>query len=157
MPTHYGPSPSSYPSATSIWCPYCELYHHPEGACAVPLNPRIAEHQDWMETNSRFAHACPDLDQELPEGLAPDDMEPIDPPDELFDCSIYNEPPDMINHPPHYNQCGIEAIDVIEAYAGGNYHRGAALKYLLRADYKGSKLEDLRKAIWYIEREIYRL
>jgi hypothetical protein len=77
MPTHYGPSPSSYPSATSIWCPYCELYHHPEGACAVPLNPRIAEHQDWMETNSRFAHACPDLDQELPEGLAPDDMEPI--------------------------------------------------------------------------------
>jgi hypothetical protein len=91
----------------------------------------------------RFEYACPDIDQ------GADDS----------DMVFAEETPlsDMINHPPHYNQCGIEAIDVIEAYAGGNYHRGAALKYLLRADYKGSKLEDLRKAIWYIEREIYRL
>jgi hypothetical protein len=107
-----------------------------------------------METDSRFAHACPDLD-EITE-MHQHDTPVRTPFLEACERGEFAEP-DMINHPPHYNQCGIEAIDVIEAYANDNYHRGAALKYLLRADYKGSKLEDLRKAIWYIEREIDRL
>ena|GEM_PF-5222294 len=36
----------------------------------VPLNPRFAERLRWMETESRFMHACPDLDQEVPEHVA---------------------------------------------------------------------------------------
>ncbi len=32
----------------------------------TPVHPRIAAHIRWMETESRFAHACPDLDQEMP-------------------------------------------------------------------------------------------
>jgi hypothetical protein len=32
----------------------------------VPLSPRFAERLRWMETESKFAHACPDLDQEYP-------------------------------------------------------------------------------------------
>lgn len=61
---------------------------------------------------------------------------------------------DLVNHPPHYKANGMEAIDVIEAFAPSNYHRGNALKYLLRAGKKGDLIQDLRKAIWYIEREI---
>jgi hypothetical protein len=64
---------------------------------------------------------------------------------------------DLVNHPSHYKSNGIEAIDVIEAFAARNYHRGNALKYLLRADYKGNTKQDLEKAVWYINREIERL
>jgi hypothetical protein len=91
-----------------------------------------------METDSRFAHACPDLDQEMHDT-------PVRTPFlEACERGEFAEP-DMINHPPHYNQCGIEAIDVIEAYANDNYHRGAALKYLLRADYKGASWKTFAK------------
>lgn len=67
------------------------------------------------------------------------------------------KPAEQVNHPPHYQSNGIEAIDVIEAFAPTNYHRGNALKYLLRAGRKGREEDtatDLRKAIWYIEREL---
>lgn len=61
---------------------------------------------------------------------------------------------DMINHPPHYiSTSGLESIDVIEAFAL-NFCLGNAVKYILRASKKGSKLEDLQKARWYISREI---
>lgn len=63
---------------------------------------------------------------------------------------------DAIN-PQHYRSGGIEAIEVIEAFGLG-YHLGNAIKYLLRAGRKtASPLEDLRKARWYIDREIERL
>jgi len=64
-------------------------------------------------------------------------------------------PTDLVNHPPHYKTAsGLEAIEVIEAFAGDNYNRGAALKYLLRAGRKGDKATDLHKAAWHIEREL---
>lgn len=63
---------------------------------------------------------------------------------------------DPIN-PLHYKDGGMEAIDVIEAFAPGNYHRGNALKYLLRAGKKGPAQVDLHKAIWYIRRELDQL
>lgn len=64
--------------------------------------------------------------------------------------------PDMVNHPPHYtaHPAGIECIDVIEHLP---FLRGTAIKYLWCAGQKGGEgktIEDLRKAIWYIEREI---
>lgn len=62
--------------------------------------------------------------------------------------------PDMVNHPPHYTYGKFEAIDVIEEFAAKNYLRGTALKYLIRADHKGNTAEDLKKAVWYIQREI---
>lgn len=70
---------------------------------------------------------------------------------------MHQSQPDPINHPPHYHAESMEAIDVIEAFAAGNFHRGNALKYLLRAGRKGDATADLRKAIWYIEREIARI
>lgn len=70
-----------------------------------------------------------------------------------------DEQSDPVHSPQHYKgKGGLEAIDVIEAF-GLNYRLGNAQKYLLRAGKKGDEADavtDLRKAIWYIEREIER-
>ena len=63
------------------------------------------------------------------------------------------EQADMVNHPKHYNVEGYEVIDIIEAF-NLNFAMGSALKYLLRAERKGNKVQDLQKAIWCIQREI---
>tara|TARA_B100001250_G_scaffold342759_1_gene311164 strand:+ start:40 stop:333 length:294 start_codon:yes stop_codon:yes gene_type:complete len=64
---------------------------------------------------------------------------------------------DMVNHPPHYNQHGVECIDAIKATTGDNfkdYLKGNIMKYLWRFDYKGKPEEDLQKAKWYLNRLI---
>lgn len=62
---------------------------------------------------------------------------------------------DAVNHPPHYTShpSGIECIQVTEHMG---FCIGNAIKYLWRADLKHDAVEDMRKAIWYIEREIER-
>jgi hypothetical protein len=60
---------------------------------------------------------------------------------------------DMVNHPPHYKMGGIETIDFIEA-KGFGYNLGNVVRYISRADHKGSHYEDLLKARWYLNREI---
>lgn len=63
---------------------------------------------------------------------------------------------DVVNHPVHYTShpSGIECITVTEHMG---FNLGNAVKYIWRADLKGDAIEDLRKARWYIEREIARL
>ena len=64
---------------------------------------------------------------------------------------------DNINHPPHYQANGMEAIDVIEAFSLG-FHLGNAVKYILRAGKKTENSgEDIQKAIWYLERYVKEL
>ena len=58
-----------------------------------------------------------------------------------------------INHPKHYQGNGLEAITVIEAFNLG-FALGNAIKYILRAGNKGCKIKDLKKSVWYIQREI---
>ena len=60
---------------------------------------------------------------------------------------------DLIKSPPHYTTGGVETIDFIEAKQL-NYNLGNVVKYITRADHKGNRIEDLRKAKWYLEREI---
>ena len=60
---------------------------------------------------------------------------------------------DPVNHPAHYKVGGIETIDFIEA-KGLNYRLGNVVKYITRADHKGERLENLKKAQWYLNREI---
>lgn len=60
---------------------------------------------------------------------------------------------DVVNHPSHYTQGKIEVIDFINDQKM-NYNLGNALKYICRCNYKGKKIEDLEKAIWYLKREI---
>ena len=63
---------------------------------------------------------------------------------------------DPVNNPAHYTNhpSGIECIQVTEHM---NFNRGNAVKYIWRCGDKGKPVEDLRKAIWYLEREIARL
>ena len=64
---------------------------------------------------------------------------------------------DMVNHPPHYNQHGVECIDAIKATTGkhfSDYLKGNIMKYLWRYNYKGKPEEDLQKAKWYLNRLI---
>lgn len=62
---------------------------------------------------------------------------------------------DAVNHPSHYTDGGIETIDFIEA-KNLPYHLGNAVKYISRAGKKDENktIEDLQKAVWYIERYI---
>ena len=62
---------------------------------------------------------------------------------------------ETVNHPPYYRgkDDPFEAIKVIEAWRLG-FHLGNAVKYICRADKKGSELEDLKKARWYLDRYI---
>lgn len=73
---------------------------------------------------------------------------------DFIEAAKESEPtPDMVNHPPHYTVNGIEVIDVIEKYKL-NYRLGNVVKYVLRSDLKGNRLQDLKKALWYLQREI---
>ncbi len=60
---------------------------------------------------------------------------------------------DVINHPSHYTRGKIDVIDFIEDQQLP-YHLGNVIKYIARAGYKGDKLEDLKKARWYLDRYI---
>jgi hypothetical protein len=62
---------------------------------------------------------------------------------------------DPINSPSHYTFSELEPIEAIEAWGLG-YHLGNVVKYVVRADHKGASLQDLRKAAWYLNREIQR-
>lgn len=63
---------------------------------------------------------------------------------------------DAVNSPAHYVVGGIEVIDFIEA-KDFNYRLGNVIKYISRADHKGDRLENLKKAQWYLNREIEKL
>ena len=65
---------------------------------------------------------------------------------------------DVVNHPSQYTDGKIEVIEFIEDKKL-NYHRGNAIKYICRAGKKDpqKEIEDLQKAIWYINREIRNL
>ena len=61
---------------------------------------------------------------------------------------------DPVDHPAHYTSHGVECIDIAETMS---FCLGNALKYIWRAGLKGDLVEDLRKARWYLDREIARL
>ena len=60
---------------------------------------------------------------------------------------------DMINSPSYYQGHKFEVIDIIEDF-DLNFRKGNALKYLLRAGNTDDYVQDLKKAIWYLNREI---
>ena len=66
---------------------------------------------------------------------------------------------EKIDQPPHYQGLkGMAVIDIIEKY-DLNFNKGNAIKYILRAGKKpdNSEEEELKKAIWYLEREIQKV
>jgi hypothetical protein len=95
-----------------------------------------------MQTARRFNN--------LPEGMTVVEADEI-----VADVNQAMTQHDAVNHPEHYKVGGFETIDFIEAKSL-SYHLGNVVKYITRADHKGSKLEDLRKAHWYLTRAIER-
>jgi hypothetical protein len=63
---------------------------------------------------------------------------------------------DPINHPKHYTSYPVEVINLTECM---NFNRGNAVKYIARAGLKNkdTEIEDLRKSLWYLNREIQRI
>lgn len=100
------------------------------------------KHLDDLENAATLQHMKDDAKKPtLRQGLHADIFKPID----------------AVNHPPHYKVGGIETIDFIEAKGLDNhYHLANAIKYISRAPYKNNYLEDVKKAAWYLQREIDR-
>lgn len=67
--------------------------------------------------------------------------------------NLKNPTHDPVNHPKHYTShpSGIECIQVTEHMG---FNLGNAVKYIWRADLKADAIEDLKKARWYIDREL---
>lgn len=63
---------------------------------------------------------------------------------------------DLVNHPPHYTAGNIECLDAIESMLGPEgyeaFLRGQVAKYVWRCPHKGSKLQDCKKAAFYLDR-----
>ena len=74
----------------------------------------------------------------------------------VADSSPTPAPPDPVTNPPHYTQhpSGVECVEIAEHMP---FNVGNAIKYLWRTGLKGDAVEDLRKAAWYVEREIQRV
>lgn len=79
------------------------------------------------------------------------------------ECEVYtfcdvnrDDKKEMINHPQHYNMGKFEAIDVIEDWQL-NFNLGNTVKYISRAGHKDDTIQDLKKSLWYLQREIDRL
>lgn len=74
-----------------------------------------------------------------------------------WEGELWIDEPDSVNHPSHYT--AYKGVEVIQLTEQMNFCRGNAVKYIARAGLKDAdkEIEDLRKAIWYIEREIQRM
>lgn len=75
-------------------------------------------------------------------------------------CTVRSmAPSDPVNHPSHYTRTSLETIDVIEDMVKGwpsasAYRLGNVLKYVWRHRDKGDPKENLKKALWYLQREL---
>ena len=72
------------------------------------------------------------------------------------ELNVEEDKKEMIDHPKHYNMGKYEAIDVIEDWDLG-FNLGNTVKYISRAGHKDNILQDLKKALWYLDREIKRI
>lgn len=115
----------------------------------------------WKVGNDRKLHAQVDDDHWSPHGTTPQIVEAASGP--LLHVSgptpSKEETPenDPVNHPSHYTShpSGVECIQITEHM---NFCLGNAVKYLWRAGLKtDDPIQDLRKAMFYIEREVKRL
>lgn len=73
------------------------------------------------------------------------------------ECSSEQEEGDLVNHPRHYmSESGLEVIDVIESFGlDRDHYLACAIKYILRAGKKDDFKQDVKKAIWYLERRVH--
>lgn len=104
----------------------------------------------WIENAQKLGRAWAALDKKNKEEA--DYEERV----ALAGCAPLRESShDPVNHPKHYTNhpSGIECIQITEHMG---FNLGNAVKYIWRCDLKANEIEDLRKARWYIDREIER-
>ena len=110
------------------------------------------EEADVLEDGSVVSPTTTDFSKAKPRPpLIFDDMKK-NPPLIFDDSKVKIE---QVNHPEHYNK-GIEAIDYIDSW-GMNFNSGNVIKYVTRAPFKGDYIQDLEKALWYLQRELERV
>lgn len=140
------------------YCPSCEIVMTPPGG-------GVSKELTCEGCNTTFVHTkekaqgrwpkyCPEC---LPKySKVPKKKEvAVEPVAQTIEEQVVELPKneDVINHPSHYTRGKIEVIDFIEDQQLP-YHLGNVIKYIARAGYKGDKLEDLKKARWYLDRYI---
>ena len=140
------------------YCPSCEIVMTPPGG-------GVSKELTCEGCNTTFVHTkekaqgrwpkyCPEC---LPKySKVPKKKEvDVEPVEQTIEEPVVEAPKkeDVINHPSHYTRGKIEVIDFIEDQQLP-YHLGNVIKYIARAGYKGDKLEDLKKARWYLDRYI---
>ena len=145
------------------YCPECEIVMTPPGGgvsreltcegCGTTFIHKKEKAQ------GRWPKYCPDClpkyskvpkkKEETVQTIAEKVMKAIEEPE----VKVTPKEEDVINHPSHYTRGNIEVIDFIEDQQLP-YHLGNVIKYIARAGHKGDKLEDLKKARWYLDRYI---
>lgn len=134
----------------------------------IKSNAELASLLIWTGTNNRCKYCCYEkgdcYGKDCAHGIemwlsTPCANEPEKPSAEHVDLQEVSEKVcDNVNHPAHYTFGNIEVIDFIEDKELG-FHLGNAVKYISRAGRKdpARTVEDLRKAAWYLNRQIGRL
>lgn len=127
-----------------------DLQYNPWRGGQDETNRQIDYWHNWysMPANNRHHDIFVDYVRDnYPDYIFPEDR-----------IAIVHEPleEDVVNHPSHYKTAnGLEAIDVLESFGltrdGRLFNAG---KYLLRAGKKDNELQDLKKAVWYLNRYI---
>lgn len=109
----------------------------------------FAKSKTLMNPRTRMQHSASHLMDEVT-NTNPKDMHKL-----VYAATSGKSIHDVINHPAHYTDGGIETIDFIEAKRLG-YHLGNVVKYICRAGKKGTNMgmQDLQKARWYLDRAI---
>ena len=143
------------------YCPECEIVMTPPGGgvskeltcegCGVTFVHKKEKAQGrWP----KYCPECPPKYSKVPKKKEVA-VEPVAQTIEEPEVKVVELPKneDVINHPSHYTRGKIEVIDFIEDQQLP-YHLGNVIKYIARAGCKGDKLEDLKKARWYLDRYI---
>lgn len=143
------------------YCPECEIVMTPPGGgvskeltcegCGVTFVHKKEKAQGrWP----KYCPECPPKYSKVPKKKEVA-VEPVAQTIEEPEVKVVELPKneDVINHPSHYTRGKIEVIDFIEDQQLP-YHLGNVIKYIARAGYKVDKLEDLKKARWYLDRYI---
>lgn len=94
------------------------------------------------------------MDMYVPEGFCGDDAD-YEAGERTWD--EISETIEAVNHPPHYTFGKYEVIDVLEDWFPYDPLLWQAGKYIARANHKGNKLQDMKKALFYLERAIFKL
>jgi hypothetical protein len=138
-------------------CEECQEILHTLERRDKPLTVmvQLSRNNENVAGESSSAAAKPQEKLEAPKKPQPRDFDSFDEYETaLAEAALIERDP--VNHPAHYNSGRIEPIAVIEDWRLG-FHEGNVLKYLARAPYKGQRLEDLKKARWYLDRIIAQL